>query len=82
MVLLYWYAVIGVVFGLCIAYAMVDMWGWKHLCEDFNKTTDSEKYKFNYSISQFKIVFPLLMVFLTTFTWPYFIYTVIKKHLK
>lgn len=82
MVFLYWYIVVGVLIGVFAAYKMVNEYGWEFLCEDFNAMGANQKNKIVFTAEEFKIAFPLGILFLAVLTWPYFVYVLFKNYLK
>ncbi len=81
MIIIYWYLVIGLLLGFCVAYWLVYKLGWDFLYEDFKENTKGEEV-LDLSFSQFKTVFCLVFPILTSITWLYWAIYIAKKFWK
>ncbi len=81
MIIVYWYLVIGLLLGCCVAYWFVYQFGWEYLYKDFKENTKDEEV-FDFSLNQFKTVFSIVVPLLFSVTWLYWVVYITKKFWK
>lgn len=80
LVLLYWYLVLGIVFGLFTTYRTLKKFGsWEALCDDFNtKVRQDDTPKLSPKVAMFLLPFVYMAVF--SIMWmPFLIYLESRK---